>query len=100
MVRHRLLFLSLGLGCFTLLFLGWHLRTPVGLILSLRAEKLAALVLVGAAVGNATVLFQTAAQNRLITPGIVGFDALFVFLQTMLVLILGGAGYSGLSPLP
>jgi len=76
------------------------LRTPVGLILSLRAEKLAALVLVGAAVGNATVLFQTAAQNRLITPGIVGFDALFVFLQTMLVLILGGAGYSGLSPLP
>ena len=76
------------------------MRTPVGLILSLRAEKLAALVLVGAAVGNATVLFQTAAQNRLITPGIVGFDALFVFLQTMLVLILGGAGYSGLSPLP
>ena len=81
-------------------FLLWNLRAPMGFILSLRATKLAALLIVGAATGAATVLFQTVAGNRLITPGIVGFDALFVFLQTMLVLALGGAGYAALPVLP
>ncbi|KIQ69408.1 ABC-type enterochelin transport system, permease component [Wenxinia marina DSM 24838] len=71
----------------------------MGLILSLRGTKLAALVVVGAAIGAATALFQTVAQNRLLTPGIVGFDALFVFIQTGLVLTLGGAGFAGLPPL-
>ncbi|MCP1170528.1 iron chelate uptake ABC transporter family permease subunit [Limimaricola litoreus] len=88
--------LALGCACFLL----WNLRAPMGFILSLRATKLAALLIVGAATGAATVLFQTVAGNRLITPGIVGFDALFVFLQTMLVLALGGAGYATLPTLP
>lgn len=96
MPERRLLLLGGALMLVSALFLGWHLRAPVTLILSLRAEKLAALVLVGAAVGAATVLFQTAAGNRLITPGIVGFDALFVFLQTGLVLGLGGTGFTDL----
>lgn len=92
--RLILLWLALVLGCTA--FLMWNLRAPMGFILSLRAPKLAALVIVGAATGAATVLFQTVAGNRLITPGIVGFDALFVFLQTMLVLTLGAAGYATL----
>lgn len=96
MVERRLLGLTAALALATALFLAWHLRAPVGLILSLRLEKLAALILVGAAVGAATVLFQTAAGNRLITPGIVGFDALFIFLQTGLVLSLGGVGFAQL----
>ena len=100
MAERRLipLALLLALGCAA--FLLWNLRAPMGFILSLRATKLAALVVVGAASGAATVLFQTVAGNRLITPGIVGFDALFVFLQTMLVLALGSAGYATLPTLP
>ena len=82
------------------LFLLWGLRAPVAFILSLRSEKLAALVLVGAATGAATVIFQTIAANRLLTPGIVGFDALFIFIQTTLVMILGGVGYADLPETP
>lgn len=82
------------------LFLLWGLRAPVAFILSLRSEKLAALVLVGAATGAATVIFQTIAANRLLTPGIVGFDALFIFIQTTLVMILGGVGYADLPVTP
>lgn len=100
MAERRLLGLTAALALATVLFLAWHLRAPMGLILSLRAEKLVALILVGSAVGAATVLFQTAAGNRLITPGIVGFDALFVFLQTSLVITLGGVGFSTLPVLP
>ncbi|MBB94136.1 MAG: enterobactin ABC transporter permease [Rhodobacteraceae bacterium] len=86
----------LALG--VVLFLGWNLSGPVGFILELRVTKLVALVLVGAGIGMATVLFQTLAGSRLLTPGIVGFDALFVFLQTLLVISLGGLGYTMLPP--
>ncbi|GAB5446165.1 iron chelate uptake ABC transporter family permease subunit [Gymnodinialimonas sp.] len=93
MVRARLIPLAALLAVLSALFLGWNLRAPVSFILSLRFEKLAALILVGAATGIATTLFQTIAQTRLLTPGIVGFDALFIFLQTALVFTLGGVGY-------
>ncbi|WP_439562899.1 iron chelate uptake ABC transporter family permease subunit [Roseinatronobacter sp.] len=96
MVRLRMAALAATLCLLCAFFLLWNLRAPMGFILELRAEKLAALVLVGAATGAATVLFQTIATNRLLTPGIVGFDALFIFTQTLLVLLLGGAGYVAL----
>lgn len=65
-------------------------------ILQLRATKLAGLVVVGAATGMATVLFQTVAANRVLTPSIMGFDALYVLLQTALVASLGVAGFAAL----
>lgn len=65
-------------------------------ILHLRATKLAGLFVVGAAVGIATVLFQTVAANRVLTPSIMGFDALYVLLQTGLVAALGVAGFAAL----
>lgn len=95
--RLFMLFGLLILAC--ALFLLWNLRAPMGFILSLRLTKLAALCVVGGAIGAATVLFQTIAANRMLTPGIVGFDALFVFIQTMLVLFLGGAGFASLPSL-
>ncbi|MCR8724676.1 iron chelate uptake ABC transporter family permease subunit [Frigidibacter sp. ROC022] len=99
MADRRLLILGLVLAAVSALFLLWNLRAPVGFILGLRLTKLAALCAVGTAIGTATVLFQTIAANRLLTPGIVGFDALFVFIQTMLVLGLGGLGYAALPSL-
>ena len=67
-----------------------------GFIIGLRAGKLAALVIVAVSIGVATILFQTVATNRVLTPSIMGFDALYVLLQTLLVMTLGGAGYVGL----
>ncbi len=96
MVRSRLIPLAALLAALSALFLAWDLRAPVSFILSLRAEKLAALIFIGAATGVATTLFQTVTQTRLLTPGIVGFDALFIFLQTALVFTLGGVGYTTL----
>ncbi len=96
MVKTRLLLVFLTCAALAALFLGWNLRDPKPLILSLRATKLGALIVVGGAIGAATVIFQTITANRLLTPGIVGFDALFIFMQTMLVLTLGGTGYATL----
>ncbi|QDC08581.1 iron chelate uptake ABC transporter family permease subunit [Oceanicola sp. D3] len=93
--RARLSLLALLLVALSALFLAWALRPPMDFILTLRATKLAALVVVGAAIGAATVIFQTITANRLLTPGIVGFDALFVFLQTGAVLVFGASEASG-----
>ncbi|WP_145398131.1 iron chelate uptake ABC transporter family permease subunit [Paracoccus sulfuroxidans] len=65
-------------------------------ILKLRWTKLAGLIVVGAATGIATVLFQTVAGNRVLTPSIMGFDSLYVLLQTSLVMMLGIAGVAAL----
>lgn len=64
-----------------------------GFILPFRGQKLAALILVGVSVSTATVLFQTISQNRILTPSIMGFDALYVLLLTVLVFMLGGQTY-------
>lgn len=68
-------------------------------ILPLRATKLAALLLVAYAVGVSTLLFQTLTNNPILTPSILGFDALYIFLQTLLVALLGGVGYTHLPAL-
>ncbi len=53
-------------------------------VMSLRATRLAGLVVVGVAIAVATVLFQTVTRNRILTPQIMGIDALSLFLQTLL----------------
>ncbi len=97
MARSHFLFLGAALVCLCAAFLLWHLRAPTAYILELRAARLAALICVGAASGAATILFQTVAMNRLLTPGIVGFDALFVLMQTLLVAVFGSGLVAGLS---
>lgn len=65
-------------------------------VLPFRGNKLAVLMLVGVAVSTATVLFQTITQNRILTPAIMGFDALYVLILTASVFILGQDNYGRL----
>lgn len=62
-------------------------------VLNLRLVKLAGLVTVGAAIAVSTILFQTVAANRVLTPSIMGFDALYMLMQTALVVVLGATAY-------
>lgn len=58
-------------------------------ILPRRGRKVLAIVLTGGCIAYATVIFQTLTNNRILTPTMIGFDALFVLLQTVLVFVLG-----------
>ncbi|KFI08889.1 iron chelate uptake ABC transporter family permease subunit [Massilia sp. BSC265] len=58
-------------------------------ILELRARKLATLLLVGGAIGMSTVLFQTATGNRILTPGLMGFDSLYLLIHTCIAFAWG-----------
>jgi len=78
------------LACCTL-FLTLNIQGDWDFVLQLRLTKLAALLLVAYAVGVSTQLFQTLTNNPILTPSILGFDSLYVFLQTLLVMMMGGS---------
>ncbi len=73
-----------------LMFMTLGARGNWDFVLMFRGRKLAALVLVGSAVAVSTVAFQTVTGNRILTPAIMGFDALFILLRTVLVFTFGG----------
>ncbi len=89
-----LLFVALAIVGFMTLNVraGWAFTVPF------RAEKVAAMALVGFAIALSTVLFQTLTHNRILTPGIMGFDALYMLLQSVLLLTLGRLFYIQLNP--
>lgn len=69
-------------------------------ILPLRGKKLLGLMLVGYAIGIATLLLQTLTHNPILTPYLLGYDAIYVLIQRVLVFGLGGLGYASLPLLP
>lgn len=83
--------LILAVCCFAYMTMG--AKGNWSFVLPFRGGKLIALILVGVSVSTATVLFQTITQNRILTPSIMGFDALYVMLLTGAVFFLGGHGY-------
>lgn len=55
----------------------------------LRSGRIAAFLLVGISTTVATIVFQTITQNQILTPNIIGLDALYVLFQTATVFFLG-----------
>lgn len=92
------------LGIFLLLLVAAGLFMTLGVnghwdfVLPFRGIKLFALLVVGTAIAVSTMLFQTVSGNRILTPSIMGFDALYVLMQTTLVFTIGGFGYATLDP--
>ncbi len=97
MAERRLIWLALGLIVAVLIFMTWGARGNWGFVLAFRGTKLLALLMVGTAIAVSTVLFQTITANRILTPSIMGFDALFLLFQAGLVFVLGGFGVTQLS---
>lgn len=68
-------------------------------IVRTRLASLGTIALVAVCQAVATVMFHTATSNRILTPSILGFDALYVLTQTALVFAFGTAA-SGLEGIP
>lgn len=64
-------------------------------VVPLRIRRLVALVLVGWAIAMSTVLFQTVTGNRILTPALMGFDALYVLVQTVVVFAFSASVLNG-----
>lgn len=88
---------ALTLLCIVL-FLTLGAKGSWSFVLAFRGIKLATLLLVAYAVAISTVLFQTVTNNRILTPAVMGFDALYVLLQTGLTFCLGNLQVSQIDP--
>lgn len=58
--------------------------------LSRRVPKVLAMVLAGIAIAQSSLAFQTITHNRILTPSIMGFDSLYLFVQVLVVTLFGG----------
>ncbi len=82
-----------------LLFLTLNVNGHWDFALPLRGKKLLALMVVGYAIGVSTLLFQTLTHNPILTPSLLGFDSLYVLLQSLLVFFLGAISFTSIDPL-
>ncbi|WP_411374743.1 iron chelate uptake ABC transporter family permease subunit [Arthrobacter sp. MPF02] len=81
-----------------LFFLFFDLKGNVDYVLPRRGIKVAAMLLVAVTVGVSTLLFQTVTANRILTPSIMGFDSLYILIQTALAFTLGAAAVVAAPP--
>ena len=98
MTHPRLLWLFAACVLVLVASLTVGLRGNIAFVLELRAIRLVALAEVAVAIAVSTVVFQTVTGNRILTPSIMGLDALYVFGQTLLVFSLGAIGYAAIDP--
>lgn len=103
--RRRMIVVLTVLGILSALFaaglLAYGNPMPIGTdgfwrIAKLRVTTVVVLAIVAVAQATATVAFQTVTGNRIVTPSIMGFEALYVAVQTTAVYVLGVAGVTAL----
>lgn len=92
----RFVVLAVVVVAAAVLLLTWNIPLDPGrrgywLAVDLRVTTVATVAIVACCQAVATVLFHTATGNRILTPSIMGFDALYVVMQTGLVFFFGGA---------
>ncbi|MFD1408668.1 iron chelate uptake ABC transporter family permease subunit [Kroppenstedtia eburnea] len=54
-----------------------------------RIAKVLAIILTGGAIALSTTVFQTITNNRILTPGIMGLDSLYLLIQTIVIFLVG-----------
>lgn len=99
MLERRLGMLAVAAAGTIVLFLTVNVRGDLQFAMELRSVRLLALLQVSVSVVLSTLVFQTITANRILTPSIMGMDALYILLQTTLVFVLGGLGYAALDPI-
>lgn len=60
-------------------------------LLSNRTPKIIAILVTGTAISLSSLIFQTVTNNRILTPSILGLDSLYMFIQTLVIFLLGSS---------
>lgn len=72
-------------------FIFWGADGDFEYLIPRRLSKLAAMCVGGCCVALSSIVFQTLAGNRILTPAVMGYEAVYLLLQALLVLGLGVA---------
>ena len=85
----KILLLIAGLVAVTAFMMMHNLGNSWEFALRIRSMKVAAMLIVSCCVAYSAVSFQTLTNNRILTPSIMGFESVYMLLQTLLVYIYG-----------
>ena len=64
-----------------------------------RLFQLVAMFLISISISVSTSIFQAITVNRILTPSIMGYDQLFVFIQTTIIFVLGSTNFIIVNPI-
>jgi len=76
-----------------LLYLFYDLGPNPGFVFPRRRLRVISMVAVSIGVAYSSVIFQTITTMKIFTPSIIGFDALYMFIQSVFVMIGASGGY-------
>lgn len=82
--KRVIILLVLALVCITC-FMTINLKGNINYILMHRTWIVLTMILVAFSASTSTLLFQTLTNNRILTPSIMGFESLFVLIQTIII---------------
>ena len=89
----KTILLLLGIAVFCIVFfMTFNLKGNISYILSHRAWIVLTMILVAFSAATSTLLFQTVTNNQILTPSIMGFESLFVLIQTVVVFFIDAQG--------
>ena len=88
---YQLIALAILVLISTALYLGYGLPTRWQYALENRSLSLLAIVITGAAIAVATMMFQVVVNNRILTPSILGLDSLYLLIQTGIIFLFGSS---------
>ncbi len=78
-----------SLACFALIGLNFGKLSYVEYSMKIRIPKIIAIVITAFAIGAASIVFQTVINNRIVTPCLLGMNALYTLTHVVLVFIVG-----------
>lgn len=81
--------LSVSIVFFLFLYLTINTRGQLTFAMNLRSQRIIPFILVAFASTVSTITFQTMTQNVILTPNIIGLDALYSLLQTVIFFFFG-----------
>ena len=79
------------------LYLFYNMGSNWEFALRLRGVKVAAIIVVSCCVAYSSVAFQTLTNNRILTPSIMGFESVYLLIQTLIVFMYGDLTFQVLS---
>lgn len=75
-----------------------RLQQAITNIVNRRFEQVLAMVISAVLIASTSLVFQTLTNNRILTPSLIGFDAIFVTIQTAIVFFLSSSSYLFVNP--
>ncbi|MGM0523202.1 MAG: iron chelate uptake ABC transporter family permease subunit [Bacillota bacterium] len=92
--KTKLTLLAIGSVVAISLFLFVGLTGNWQYILERRFTRIIAIAVTGAVIAIATIIFQTITNNRILTPSLIGLDALYQLIQTFIIFFYGSTSLS------